>query len=124
MCELVRSPDVPPLCSEFLDLVNDCLGFQLLLLLLWWWLIEAARVSVVLLEKPTDQCRLDTKLDGNVVVAALCAVDGLYDPLHSHVADLTLVKSLEPGKRVRAVEGNGINVWLRPVLLPGVRSPQ
>ena len=65
---------MPPLCSEFLDLVNDCLGFQLLLLLLWWWLIEAARVSVVLLEKPTDQWRLDTKLDGNVVVAALCGM--------------------------------------------------
>ena len=115
---------MPSICSKLLDLVNDRLGFQLLLLLLGWRLIKAGRISLVLFDKPLNQWGLDTKSEGNISVAALCAEYGLYDPLHGHMTDLTLVKSLEPLKRVCAVEGNGIKVWPRSVFLPGVSSFQ
>ena len=124
MDQLVRSPDVTTICPKLLDFVNDRFRLLLFLLLLGCWIIKAAGVGAVLLEKPPNQGSLDTELDGSIGVAALGAKDGLNNALHGHVADLTLVESLESLRRVRTREGDGIHVRLGPVLLSGVRPPQ
>ena len=107
---------------EPLDFGKDRLSFQLFLMFLGGRLVEAARISLVLLEKPSHQRDLDTELDGNVGVTALRGEYGRNNAFHGHMADLTFVESLESLRRVCVVKSNGITVWLRLVFSFGVGS--